>query len=59
MWIVILALRRLYTSMVMALLIFVLGGLTVSTMSTDILPNVDIPVVNVIGRTRASRPTTW
>ncbi len=48
MWIVILALRRPYTFVVMALLIFVLGGLAVSTMSTDILPNVDIPVVNVI-----------
>ena len=48
MWIVKLALRRPYTFVVMALLIFVLGGLAISTMSTDIFPDIDIPVVSVI-----------
>ena len=48
MWIVRLALRRPYTFVVMALLIFVLGGLAISTMSTDIFPEIDIPVVSVI-----------
>lgn len=48
MWIVRLALRRPYTFVVMALLIAVLGVLTVVTMSTDIFPNINIPVVTVI-----------
>ncbi len=48
MWIVRLALRRPYTFVVMALLIFVLGGLAISTMSTDIFPEINIPVVSVI-----------
>ncbi len=48
MWIVKLALRRPYTFVVMALLIFVLGGLAISTMSTDIFPDINIPVVSVI-----------
>ena len=48
MWIVRLALRRPYTFTVMALLIFVLGLLAFFTMSTDIFPDIDIPVVSVI-----------
>ena len=48
MWIVRLALRRPYTFVVMALLIFVLGGLAIATMSTDIFPEINIPVVSVI-----------
>ncbi len=48
MWIVRLALRRPYTFTVMALLIFVLGGIAVFTMSTDIFPEINIPVVSVI-----------
>ncbi|MBS1816090.1 MAG: efflux RND transporter permease subunit [Acidobacteria bacterium] len=48
MWIVRLALRRPYTFVVMAVLIFVLGVVSVLTMSTDIFPNIDIPVVTVI-----------
>ncbi|MGA2448825.1 MAG: efflux RND transporter permease subunit [Polyangiaceae bacterium] len=48
MWIVRLALRRPLTFIVMALLI-VLGGLfAIATMSTDILPEIDIPVVAVV-----------
>lgn len=48
MWIVRLALRRPYTFVVMALLIAILGGVTVSRMATDIFPEIDIPVISVI-----------
>lgn len=48
MWIVRLALRRPYTFLVMALLVFGLGGLAVFRMSTDVLPVVNIPVVSVV-----------
>ena len=48
MWIVRLALKRPYTFVVMALLIVALGGLAIFRMPTDIFPNIDIPVVNVI-----------
>ncbi len=48
MWIVLLALRRPLTFIVMAVLI-VLGGLfAIVTMPTDILPEIDIPVVAVV-----------
>jgi multidrug efflux pump subunit AcrB len=48
MWIVRLALRRPYTFVVVALLIAVLGLLSIVTMPTDIFPNIDIPVISVI-----------
>ena len=48
MWIVRLALRRPYTFVVMAVLILVLGVVSIETMSTDIFPSIDIPVVSVI-----------
>src|SRR6202162_4225615 len=48
MWIVQLALRRMYTFVVVALLIAVLGAVSIYRMSTDILPNIDIPVVSVV-----------
>ncbi len=48
MWIVRLALRRPYTFVVVALLLVVLGVVTVQRMPTDIFPNIDIPVVTVI-----------
>jgi len=48
MWIVQLALRRPYTFVVMAILIVLLGGLSVLKTPTDILPEIDIPVVSVI-----------
>lgn len=48
MWIVRLALNRPYTFVVMALLIVVLGVTAIRTSSTDIFPEVDIPVVTVI-----------
>src|SRR5271167_539387 len=48
MWIVRLALRRTYTFVVAALLIAVLGAVSIYRMSTDILPDIDIPVVSVV-----------
>ncbi len=48
MWIVKLALRRPYTFVVAALLIAILGAVTIRRMSTDIFPEIDIPVVSVI-----------
>src|SRR6266850_3078037 len=48
MWIVRLALRRMYTFVVVALLIAVLGTVSIYRMATDIFPNIDIPVVSVV-----------
>src|SRR5438309_1385677 len=48
MWIVRLALRRTYTFVVVALLIAVLGAVSIYRMSTDIFPNIDIPVVSTV-----------
>src|SRR5437870_1343767 len=48
MWIVRLALRRPYTFVVLALLLAVLGILSVVTMAIDIFPRINIPVVIVI-----------
>jgi multidrug efflux pump subunit AcrB len=48
MWIVQLALRRPYTFIVGALLVVLFGVLSALRMPTDILPELDIPVVSVI-----------
>jgi len=48
MWIVRIALRHPYTFVVMAMLIAILGTVTVVRMPTDIFPEIDIPVVAVI-----------
>lgn len=48
MWIVQVALRRPYTFIVGALLVVLVGTLAARRMPTDILPEVDIPVVSVI-----------
>ena len=48
MWIVRLALRRPYTFIVMAVLIFILGVLTILRTPIDIFPAINIPVVSVI-----------
>lgn len=48
MWIVRLALRRPYTFMVMAVLIAIMGGLSIVTTPTDIFPYINIPMVGVI-----------
>jgi multidrug efflux pump subunit AcrB len=47
-WIVRLALRRPYTFVVVALLIVLLGAVTMERTPTDIFPEVNIPVVSVI-----------
>src|SRR3979490_1814497 len=47
-WIVRLALRRPYTFIVMALLIAILGGLSILTTPTDVFPYINIPVAGVI-----------
>jgi CzcA family heavy metal efflux pump len=48
MWIVQLALRRPYTFVVMALLILIMGAVTIQRTPTDVFPVIDIPVVSVI-----------
>src|SRR5208283_1165300 len=48
MWIVRLAIRRTYTFVVVALLIAVLGAVSIYRMSTDIFPDIDIPIVSVV-----------
>ena len=48
MWIVRLALRRPYTFVVMAILILVMGVLSILRTPTDIFPNINIPVVSII-----------
>ncbi len=48
MWIVRLALRRPYTVAIMAILILVMGILSITRMIVDIFPTIDIPVVVVL-----------
>jgi len=48
MWLVRVALRRPYTFVVLAVLIVLLGTLAIRRMPTDILPEIDIPVVSVV-----------
>src|SRR6266478_2363783 len=48
MRIVELALRRRYTFIVVALLIFIIGPLSVLRTPTDIFPNIDIPVLSIV-----------
>jgi multidrug efflux pump subunit AcrB len=48
MWIVRLALRRPYTFVVMAILILVMGAVSIYRTPTDIFPNINIPVISVI-----------
>src|SRR5438132_8701717 len=57
MWIVRLALRRPYTFVVLALLITVLGILSILTMTVDVFPRINIPVVNVIWNYGGLSPT--
>ena len=52
MWIVKLALRRPYTFIAAAILIAILGGVAISRMPTDILPDINIPVVSAIWQYR-------
>ncbi len=48
MWIVRLALLRPYTFVVMALLLVLSGAAVIRQMPTDVLPEVDIPVISVV-----------
>jgi multidrug efflux pump subunit AcrB len=48
MWIVSLALRRPYTFVVVALLVFAAGSMSALRTPVDIFPNIDIPVVSVV-----------
>src|SRR5256885_9724591 len=57
MWIVRLALRRPYTFVVVALLIAVMGIVSIVTMQTDIFPGFNIPVVSVIWSYGGLSPT--
>jgi len=57
MWIVRLALRRPYTFVVVAMLIAVLGIVSILTMQTDIFPEINIPVVSVIWSYGGLSPT--
>src|SRR5580700_7843754 len=57
MWIVKLALRRPYTFVVMAVLIAVLGGISILSMQKDIFPYIDIPVVTVVWTYTGISPT--
>jgi len=48
MWIVRLALRRPYTFIVMAIVIIILGDLSIVRTPKDIFPNINIPIVTVL-----------
>ena len=48
MWIVSIALRRPYTFLVMALIIVLATPYMLLTMATDILPEINIPVISII-----------
>src|SRR6266487_3737764 len=57
MWIVLLALRRPYTFVVVSLLIAVLGVLSIVTMPTDIFPDIKITVISVVWSYGGLSPT--
>ncbi len=48
MWIVRLALRRPYTFAVLALLLLIIGPISILSTPVDIFPNIDIPVVSIV-----------
>ena len=48
MWIVRIALMKPYTFIVLALLLLILGPLTILRTPKDIFPNINIPVVSVV-----------
>ncbi len=56
MWIVRLALRRPYTFVVMAIVIALMGVVTIIRTPTDIFPEIDIPVVSVIWSYNGASP---
>ncbi|MGB6788892.1 MAG: efflux RND transporter permease subunit, partial [Candidatus Acidiferrales bacterium] len=48
MWIVRIALRRPYTFVVLALLILIIGPLSIIRSPKDVFPNIAIPVISVV-----------
>lgn len=56
MWVVKLALRRPYTFVAAAVLIAILGGIVIVRMPTDVLPDINIPVVSAIWQYRGLAP---
>src|SRR6202000_710381 len=56
MWIVRLALRRPYTFAVFALLLLILGPLSILSTPTDIFPNINIPVVSIVWQYQGLSP---
>lgn len=48
MWIVRLALTQPHTFIVMAIVIFLFGGVSLSQMAVDIFPSIDIPIVSCV-----------
>jgi len=48
MWIVWIALSRPYTFIVLALMLLIIGPLTIMRTPTDIFPDIDIPVVSIV-----------
>jgi multidrug efflux pump subunit AcrB len=48
MWIVKLALKRPYTFIVLAVLLFIVGPLAIVRTPTDIFPNINVPVVSIV-----------
>src|SRR5467141_3753781 len=57
MWIVRLALRRPYTFLILALLITVLGVVSIAATTVDIFPAINIPVITVIWNYSGLSPT--
>src|SRR5260370_8614994 len=57
MWIVRLALRRPYTFVVLAMLIVLMGVMTVLRMPTDMYPEINIPVVAAVWNYNGLPPT--
>jgi len=52
MWLVKLGLKRPYTLAVVAILFTVLGTISIQRTPTDVLPDIDIPVVSAIWQYR-------
>ncbi len=57
MWIVRVALKRPYTFVVLAILILILGTISIFRTPTDIFPNINIPVVSIIWNYTGLSPT--
>src|SRR5271155_5734245 len=56
MWIVRLALRRPYTFAVFALLLMILGPVSILNTPVDVFPYIDIPVVSIVWQYRGLSP---